>query len=111
MLARGHGTSEAPVGAYDFDILVEDLRRLLDRLRVNRASLLGHSMGGNEITEFARLYPKRVDHLVYLEGGYDWSDQNLWKLHGDVPVAAAATLASFDAYRKWQNDTWWPDNE
>ena len=72
---RGHGRSSAPPeGPYDLDTLVEDLRQFMDRRGIARASLLGWSMGGNEITAFAGRYPARVDKLVYLESAYDWSD-------------------------------------
>src|SRR5262245_52915683 len=54
---RGHGSSGAPTGPYDSATLVEDLHQLLDQMRIPRASLLGWSMGGNEITEFAGQYP------------------------------------------------------
>src|SRR5262245_41077828 len=71
---RGHGHSDAPTGPYGSDVLVGDLRELLDNLGIGHVSLLGWSMGGDEITEFAGRYPERVEKLIYLEGGYDWSD-------------------------------------
>src|ERR1700757_5086068 len=71
---RGHASSDAPSnGPYDLATLVDDLRQLLDHLGIARTSMLGWSLGGNEITEFAAKYPGRVDKLVYLEAGYDWS--------------------------------------
>lgn len=109
---RGHGHSDAPAGPYDQATLVEDLRQLLDRLGIARASLVGWSMGGNEITEFAGRYPDRVERLVYLEAGYDWSDS---RFQGEFPSLApdASALRSLDAYRVWYRQTWfgntpWP---
>ena len=102
---RGHGSSDAPAGDYAQGTLVEDLRQLLDRLGVARTSLLGWSMGGNEITAFAGLYPDRVEGLVYLEAGYDWSEPAFQK---DFPPVApdASALRSLDAYRTWYRETW-----
>jgi pimeloyl-ACP methyl ester carboxylesterase len=102
---RGHGHSDAPTGPYDQETLVEDLRLLLDRLGIARASLLGWSMGGNEITEFAGRYPDRVDRLVYLEAGYDWSDSTLQKEFPTINPDASA-FHSFDAYRQWYRRAW-----
>ena len=106
---RGHGQSEAPEGPYDSKALVGDLARLLDALHVERANLLGWSMGGNEVTEFAGSYPDRVDKIVYLEGGYDWSDPVFFKAFTDMLVAnnpSPETLRSLDALRAWYHAVW-----
>ncbi len=108
---RGHGRSDA-TGPYTGDTLVEDLRQLLDRLGIRRASLLGWSMGGNEITGLAARNPDRVDRLVYLESGYDWSDPEFLRalrsrLEELGPPPSA--LQSLDAYRRWHRQTWFGD--
>ena len=107
---RGHGLSSAPPeGPYDLATLVEDLRQLMDRLGIERASLLGWSMGGNEITAFAGRYPERVDKLVYLDSGYDWSDPAFLAAFTDALAAIAPdaeALASLDAYRRWYRSAW-----
>src|SRR5215213_1639753 len=43
---RGHGQSEAPPGPYTMADHVADVARLLDRLGIERAALVGLSMGG-----------------------------------------------------------------
>ena len=96
---RGHGQSDAPSGPYDFEALVSDLRHLLDNLGIERIYLLGWSMGGDEITEFAGRYPERVEKLVYLEGGYDWSDASFFEPSTKILAvnsADPATLRSLD---------------
>lgn len=101
---RGHGQSDAPEGPYDNATLVEDLRQLLDSLGINQAHLLGWSMGGNEITAFAGTYPERALRLIYLEGGYDWSDAAFGEAFAALPVDLqpdSAALQSLDAYRDW----------
>jgi len=70
---RGHGDSEAK-GPYDGATLKQDLASFMDVLGIERAHLVGLSMGGNEITRMASEHPERVASLVYLDGGYDWSD-------------------------------------
>jgi pimeloyl-ACP methyl ester carboxylesterase len=105
---RGHGHSDAPAGPYGQETLVEDLRQFLDQLAIPRASLLGWSMGGNEITAFAARYPDRVEKLIYLESGYDWSDSTFQKAF-PVPNPDPAALLSLDAYRVWYHRTWFGD--
>ena len=106
---RGHGRSDAPAGPYDSEALVSDLHHLLDNLGIERAYLLGWSMGGDEITEFAGRYPERVEKLVYLEGGYDWSDPAFFAPFGkilSVNSADPAVLASLDDLRTWYHAAW-----
>jgi len=59
--ARGHGRSTAPAGPFS---TVEDLRLLLGHLGVERASLVGVSMGAGVALDFAATYPNRVGRLV-----------------------------------------------
>lgn len=48
---------------------VEDLRQLLDHLKIDRAILIGHSIGGQIATDFALAYPHRVTKLVLIAPG------------------------------------------
>jgi 3-oxoadipate enol-lactonase len=61
---RGHGASDAPAGAYSMDMLAEDLRGLLDGLKVENPHFMGLSMGGMIGMTFALKYPKRLRSLV-----------------------------------------------
>lgn len=68
---RGFGESDHPKRGYDTRRLVEDLRVVLDSLRLAKVTLIGHSIAGEEMTRFAATYPQRIDRLVYLEAAYD----------------------------------------
>ena len=48
---------------------VEDLRGLLDHLRIRHASLVGLSLGGRIAIDFTLAYPERVDKLVLMGPG------------------------------------------
>ena len=43
---RGHGATDATPGPYSFELLVDDLLGLLDRLRISQTHFVGLSMGG-----------------------------------------------------------------
>ncbi len=43
---RGHGQSPAPEGVYDMETMARDVLALLDSLGVEKAAIIGHSMGG-----------------------------------------------------------------
>lgn len=75
---RGFGDSAKPTMGYDAGTRVEDIRQFLNVLGVSHASLIGHSMAGDELTLFATLYPERVTKLVYLDAIYDRTPEG-WK--------------------------------
>lgn len=60
---RNHGRSPHVAGM-GYDAMAEDVLALLDRLDVERAHLLGHSMGGKVVISLARLAPARVASLI-----------------------------------------------
>ena len=64
--ARGFGRSERPDAEYAF---WEDLRAVLDALTVERASLVGLSLGGRTALDFVLAYPERVTSLVLVNPG------------------------------------------
>lgn len=73
---RGFGASDPP----DDKVYrhVDDLRALLDALRIERAALVGLSMGGGIAIDFALAYPDRVRGVAALAstlGGYGWDRQ------------------------------------
>jgi pimeloyl-ACP methyl ester carboxylesterase len=63
---RGFGQSPAPEGAYSMRLLAEDLRALLDTLKIDRVVLAGHSMGGYVSLAFAQAYPHRLAGLALI---------------------------------------------
>jgi non-heme chloroperoxidase len=69
---RGVGTSSHPTSGYDSTSLVRDIVTVLDSLGLERASFVGHSFAGSELSALAVRYPQRVDRLVYLDSAFDF---------------------------------------
>lgn len=61
---RGHGESEKPANGYAMPDLARDAVALLDALGIERATLVGHSMGSFVTQHVAALAPERVEHVV-----------------------------------------------
>ena len=71
---RGHGaSSRADSSTCVLDTLVADIAAVMDSLQLKRASLIGHSIAGAEITRFAARWPDRTDKLVYLDASHDFA--------------------------------------
>jgi pimeloyl-ACP methyl ester carboxylesterase len=67
--ARGHGVSE-PGPRYEYVDLVGDLEAVLARLDLERAALVGSSMGATTAMAFALEHPERVPALVQITPAY-----------------------------------------
>lgn len=69
---RGHGRSGPPVDPARVDVpaLARDLGRLLDEVGLDRAVLVGHSMGTQVALEHALAEPARTAALVLVCGTY-----------------------------------------
>jgi proline-specific peptidase len=63
---RSCGKSNHPIESYEMDDLVEDVRGIMDFLKIQKAHLIGHSLGGMVAQNFALKYPHRLDKLVLI---------------------------------------------
>ena len=80
----GHGQSAKPKGDYSLGAHASGIRDLLVALGHERASIVGHSLGGGIAMQFSYQFPERCERLVLVDSG---------GLGRDVsPLLRAATL-------------------
>lgn len=91
---RGHGQSAKlyELEAYGAPLMAEDARRLLDHLGIERAHVLGYSMGARIAAFLAIAHPARVSSLVF--GGLGLN--MVRGIAGTGPVAHALEADSID---------------
>jgi len=65
---RNHGHSDWSE-EFDYRILADDLKELLEHLGLTKILLLGHSMGGKTVIKFTQKYPEFVDKLIVVDIG------------------------------------------
>jgi pimeloyl-ACP methyl ester carboxylesterase len=65
----GHGASAKPMGDYSLGAHAATMRDLLDRLEIDKVTLVGHSFGGGIAMELCYLFPERVERLVLVASG------------------------------------------
>lgn len=65
----GHGDSAPGGGDYSLGSLASSLRDLMIALGHERATLVGHSLGGGVALQFAYQYPEMVERLVLVSSG------------------------------------------
>ncbi|MFN2332374.1 MAG: alpha/beta fold hydrolase [Halomonas sp.] len=98
----GHGHSGLGRDAYTMPAFGEDVKAVLDDLEVERAILVGHSMGGPVSVEAARLMPERVIGIVGVDTFHhlasaisqEQRDEMLEPFQGDFAPTARQFVAS-----------------
>src|ERR1039457_3123977 len=86
----GHGTSAPGGGDYSLGALAAGLRDLLIALGRDRATLVGHSLGGGIAMQFSYQFPEMTERLVLVSSGGLGSEVN--------PVLRAAALPGADLF-------------
>jgi pimeloyl-ACP methyl ester carboxylesterase len=62
---RGYGLSDKPYGPYNYDVFADDIKVVLDKLKIENATLGGFSMGGATVIHYvARHNAAHVNKLV-----------------------------------------------
>jgi pimeloyl-ACP methyl ester carboxylesterase len=75
----GFGDSDKPIGAaYDAPFFADAMIDLLDALELDRAALIGNSLGGRVALEAAFRAPERVDRVALLAPSLAWRRPRRW---------------------------------
>ncbi len=85
----GHGDSAAPRGDYSLGAHAASIRDLLAASGVDRATIVGHSLGGGVAMQFFYQFPQRVERLVLISSG--------GLGHEVSPLLRSATLPGMNA--------------
>ena len=65
----GHGDSAAVRGDYSLGAHAASIRDLLAAIGIERASIVGHSLGGGVAMQFFYQFPQRVERMVLISSG------------------------------------------
>lgn len=60
----GYGRSSKPIAPYNLNTQARNTSLLLQHLKIEKAMVIGHSMGGMLAARFATQYPKMVERIV-----------------------------------------------
>jgi pimeloyl-ACP methyl ester carboxylesterase len=104
---RGLGRSDKPDVHYSTRLFARDCAGLMDALAIERAHIMGHSMGGRVAQWVALDYPEKVRSLVLSGTGSGKYSDRLEDYPRGVPLDAALELIE-KGYEKYQHDHWGP---
>lgn len=101
--ARGHGRSGCPPGEYDVPALADDLVRLMDELGIERASVVGLSMGGMMAQHLAAGHPDRLDKLVLADttSHYEGDAVTMWQQRAATARSAGLEPLADATMERW----------
>ena len=83
---RDHGHSkniQPPFGSYSFDIIVDDIEKLLDAVEIKKAHFLTLSFGSVLLQALYERFPEKVDRMIIIGGIFNAN----WMIKGFVHLA------------------------
>ena len=93
----------------------DDILLVMDSFKLDKPILVGHSIGGAELSSVASSHPDRIAGLIYLEAGYPYAFNNgkgpsmmeFMNLQAPQrPSSGDDHLVSYEALKKWENQTY-----
>ena len=69
---RGYGDSSRPRSGYDADRLGDDVVAVIRTFKIRKPILMGHSFGGQEVSDVATRYPTLIAAAIYLDAIYSY---------------------------------------
>jgi 3-oxoadipate enol-lactonase len=93
--ARGHGHSRATAADCTITDFAEDLAAVLRYLEIRRAHLVGATLGGVAVLEFALAHPGMAQSLVLISTAPDTTDEMRTRFEASAEVVESGDLAGF----------------
>jgi pimeloyl-ACP methyl ester carboxylesterase len=112
----GFGDSDKPLGAsYGPQFQARGIEHLLDELEIERAHLVGHSMGGRVALEFGFGHSDRIGRLVLMTPAVAWLRERRWApylrwIRPELGLIQVAPRAAVEPFMRWMipgADTSW----
>jgi len=98
---RGRGLSDSPDSGYSIAHHCDDILALLDDLHLEKAVIMGHSLGAFISVVFGAEHPERVDRIILVDGGGKLSDIQMAKVFQGIKPSLdrlGRVFPSFEAY-------------
>lgn len=86
----GHGQSDKPRADYSIAAYANGMRDLLSVLDIERATIVGHSLGGGVAMQFAYQFPHLVERLILVGAGGVTKDVNFVLRWASLPMGSEA---------------------
>lgn len=98
---RGHGRSEVTDAGFSVDDLAADLAGLLDALAIERAHIVGLSLGGMTGQALAITHPEKVHRLVLVATSAYLPPEDLWRERADIVQERGMAAVADNVIGRW----------
>ncbi len=98
---RGRGGSDKPPSGYSLEHHMKDIIGVMDDLGLEKAVIMGHSLGAFISLAFGARHPERVDRIVLVDGGGKLSQEQFDRVFSAIKPALdrlGKVFPSEDAY-------------
>ncbi len=104
MTRRGVGASSKPAQGYDIARLAQDVLQIVETLELDNPVLVGHSLGGEELSYLGAHAPQKFAGLIYLDAAYDRSQpqKEIRALQAKLPPTPPPRREEFRSYESAQ---------
>src|SRR5205814_8669354 len=100
----GHGDSATPRGDYSLGAHAAVIRDLLAVIGIERATIVGHSLGGGVAMQFFYQFPQRVERLALISS---WGlGREVSPLLRGAALPGASVLLRIAAHRRFLDAVW-----
>jgi non-heme chloroperoxidase len=102
---RGFGASDKPdptTTDYSADRLADDVLEVMDKLKIDRPVIAGHSLAGEELSSIGSRHPEKVAGLIYLDAAYAYAFYSPGKtvpFGSNLVIEAAALREKLAAFK------------
>jgi 3-oxoadipate enol-lactonase len=107
---RGHGLSDAPPAPYSMTDHAKDLCGLLEHLTIDKAILVGISVGGMIALQTALLRPEKVNALVLCDTGAKIGTEESWRERIDAVQQGHMETVAKTVIGRWFTPTFFEKN-
>ncbi len=97
---RGHGRSDKPEGNYSIQTLSNDMHSLIQKLNLEKVTLVGHSMGGMAALVFALDHPDKISKLVLVGTSAKMT------FSGRIQLWIMMHIFSYESFTRGMIDIW-----
>lgn len=99
---RSHGRTNNPSNILDYNIMAEDVAKLLEKLRLGKTHLIGFSLGGVMAIRMVLSHPELVKTLILCSSGYNISKDSLNFFAKSMnPKKMEDTNSEWTAFYRW----------
>lgn len=99
---RGFGRSTHANMGFSPERLGDDILAVMDRLKIEKPVLIGHSIAGEELSSIGTRFPGRVSALIYLDAAYTYA---FYDAGGDYQASLTDLRQKMDALGAKPEDT------